>query len=202
MGGWTPLLSATAKGHGGAVGVLLAAGAVPVINENDTVATEEIRYGDNDRLAARVAQMVPFMKSVFESVGVNGYSLEGNVSSTLDSHRLLEHALAQPDGVAVQDRLIESLFRRYFTEACNLGDREVLAAACTEAEVPGDWKAVLDDDDALLDDVIEKMESAQVERRIHGVPHFTIDGKHEVSGGQEPSVFLAIFKRIEAEQAS
>jgi glutamate 5-kinase len=37
---------------------LLARGAVPVINENDTVATAEIRYGDNDRLAARVAQMI------------------------------------------------------------------------------------------------------------------------------------------------
>lgn len=37
---------------------LLALKAVPVINENDTVATQELRYGDNDRLAARVAQMV------------------------------------------------------------------------------------------------------------------------------------------------
>jgi glutamate 5-kinase len=37
---------------------LLGLGAVPVINENDTVATEEIRFGDNDRLGARVAQMV------------------------------------------------------------------------------------------------------------------------------------------------
>jgi glutamate 5-kinase len=36
---------------------LLACGAVAVVNENDTVATEELRYGDNDRLAARVAQM-------------------------------------------------------------------------------------------------------------------------------------------------
>jgi len=36
---------------------LLSLGALPVINENDTVATTEIRYGDNDRLAARVAQM-------------------------------------------------------------------------------------------------------------------------------------------------
>ena len=36
---------------------LLALGAVPVVNENDTVATAEIRFGDNDRLAARVAQM-------------------------------------------------------------------------------------------------------------------------------------------------
>jgi glutamate 5-kinase len=37
---------------------LLALGAVPVVNENDTIATAEIRFGDNDRLAARVAQMV------------------------------------------------------------------------------------------------------------------------------------------------
>jgi glutamate 5-kinase len=36
---------------------LLALGAVPVVNENDTIATTEIRFGDNDRLAARVAQM-------------------------------------------------------------------------------------------------------------------------------------------------
>jgi glutamate 5-kinase len=37
---------------------LLGAGAVPVINENDTVATSEIRFGDNDRLAARVSSMM------------------------------------------------------------------------------------------------------------------------------------------------
>ena len=37
---------------------LLALGCVPVINENDSVATAEIRFGDNDRLAARVAEMV------------------------------------------------------------------------------------------------------------------------------------------------
>jgi glutamate 5-kinase len=37
---------------------LLSAGVVPVVNENDTVATDEIRFGDNDRLAALVAVMV------------------------------------------------------------------------------------------------------------------------------------------------
>jgi len=42
----------------GTIGQLLRLGAVPVINENDTVATNEIRFGDNDRLAARVAQMI------------------------------------------------------------------------------------------------------------------------------------------------
>ncbi|MGI9365649.1 MAG: glutamate 5-kinase [Rhizobiaceae bacterium] len=37
---------------------LLSFGAVPVVNENDTIATSEIRYGDNDRLASRVATML------------------------------------------------------------------------------------------------------------------------------------------------
>jgi len=37
---------------------LLQLGCIPVINENDTVATAEIRFGDNDRLAARVAEML------------------------------------------------------------------------------------------------------------------------------------------------
>lgn len=37
---------------------LLRAGVIPIINENDTITTEEIRVGDNDRLAAKVAQMV------------------------------------------------------------------------------------------------------------------------------------------------
>jgi len=40
------------------INTLLAMGTVPVINENDTVATAEIRFGDNDRLAARVAAMM------------------------------------------------------------------------------------------------------------------------------------------------
>ncbi len=37
---------------------LIERGAIPIVNENDTVATAELRYGDNDRLAARVAQMI------------------------------------------------------------------------------------------------------------------------------------------------
>ena len=40
------------------IGTLLAQRSVPVVNENDTVATSEIRYGDNDRLSARVASMM------------------------------------------------------------------------------------------------------------------------------------------------
>ncbi|MEO1694158.1 MAG: glutamate 5-kinase [Pseudomonadota bacterium] len=42
----------------GTIETLLRHGVVPVVNENDTIATTEIRYGDNDRLSARVASMV------------------------------------------------------------------------------------------------------------------------------------------------
>jgi glutamate 5-kinase len=37
---------------------LLALGTVPIVNENDTVATDEIKFGDNDTLAALVANLV------------------------------------------------------------------------------------------------------------------------------------------------
>lgn len=40
------------------ISTLLSLGAIPIINENDSVATAEIRYGDNDRLSARVATMI------------------------------------------------------------------------------------------------------------------------------------------------
>ncbi len=50
---------------------LLAAGVLPIINENDTITTEEIRVGDNDRLAAKVAQMVQAQHLVILT-GVDG----------------------------------------------------------------------------------------------------------------------------------
>ncbi|WP_338466429.1 glutamate 5-kinase [Novosphingobium sp. ZN18A2] len=56
------------------LGRLLAAGAVPVINENDSVATNEIRFGDNDRLAARVAQ----------AAGANGVLLLSDIDGLYD----------------------------------------------------------------------------------------------------------------------
>jgi glutamate 5-kinase len=54
---------------------LLSLGVVPVVNENDSVATEEIRFGDNDRLAARVAQ----------AAGAQGVVLLSDVDGLYDS---------------------------------------------------------------------------------------------------------------------
>ncbi len=58
------------------LGRLLSLGVVPVINENDSVATEEIRFGDNDRLAARVAQ----------AAGAHGVILLSDVDGLFDAN--------------------------------------------------------------------------------------------------------------------
>ena len=65
---------------------LLGAGAVPVINENDSVATEEIRFGDNDRLAARVAQ----------AAGAKGVVLLSDVDGLFDRAPHLPGAMLLP----------------------------------------------------------------------------------------------------------
>jgi glutamate 5-kinase len=54
------------------VETLLRLGVVPVVNENDTVATQEIRYGDNDRLAARIAQMTAAEALLLFSLDIDG----------------------------------------------------------------------------------------------------------------------------------
>ncbi len=61
------------------IDTLLKLGAVPVINENDTVATNEIRFGDNDRLAARVAAMISADTLVLLSTIDGLYTADPNV---------------------------------------------------------------------------------------------------------------------------
>lgn len=68
------------------LGRLLDLGAVPVINENDSVATEEIRFGDNDRLAARVAQ----------AAGAQGVLLLSDVDGLYDRNPALPGAVHLP----------------------------------------------------------------------------------------------------------
>ncbi|MFM2410686.1 MAG: hypothetical protein RL481_1514 [Pseudomonadota bacterium] len=73
---------------------LLAAGAVPVINENDSVATEEIRFGDNDRLAARVAQ----------AAGARGVVLLSDVDGLYDRNPADPAARLVPEVAKVDGR--------------------------------------------------------------------------------------------------
>ena len=74
---------------------LLALGAVPVINENDSVATAEIRFGDNDRLAARVASMMEADCLVLLSDVDGLYSADPTRESA--AHHIAEVARVTPE---------------------------------------------------------------------------------------------------------
>jgi glutamate 5-kinase len=74
---------------------LLGAGAVPVINENDSVATEEIRFGDNDRLAARVAQ----------AAGATGVILLSDVDGLFDRPPAQPGAILVPEVTKIDGRV-------------------------------------------------------------------------------------------------
>ncbi len=75
--------------------MLLTLGSIPVINENDTVATAEIRYGDNDRLAARVASMMEADLLVLLS-DVDGL-YTADPSRDADAHHIADVAAITPE---------------------------------------------------------------------------------------------------------
>ena len=135
---------------------LLALGAVPIVNENDTVATAEIRYGDNDRLAARVAQMasadclillsdvdalytadptrnpnarpIPLVEEIDASI----VAMAGESASDLGSGGMITKLAAARVGVMRLDRLIDRLARRL----------DVLGSARRRARQGGDHRLV------------------------------------------------------------
>ena len=74
---------------------LLEAGVVPVVNENDSVATEEIRFGDNDRLAARVGQ----------AAGASAVILLSDIDGLMDRDPAQEGAEIVPVVRGVTDRI-------------------------------------------------------------------------------------------------
>ncbi len=70
-------------------------GAVPIINENDTVAVDEIRFGENDILAALVAGMIGAQVVVFLT-GVDGVIKKGQVLDVIEKVDAETHSLARP----------------------------------------------------------------------------------------------------------
>ncbi len=78
---------------------LLSLGVVPVINENDSVATEEIRFGDNDRLAARIAQ----------AAGAQGVILLSDIDGLFSANPLTHPAAQLVPRVERIDASIEAM---------------------------------------------------------------------------------------------
>ncbi len=71
---------------------LFRLGAIPIVNENDTTATSEIKYGDNDRLAARVAQIIGADTLIIFS-DVDGLYDQGNKKKLIKEVRKIDESI-------------------------------------------------------------------------------------------------------------
>jgi predicted DsbA family dithiol-disulfide isomerase len=114
--------------------------------------------------------------------------------NSIDAHRLIALAGEQGD----QGALVESLFRGYFSEGRDLGDRETLLDLAGRAGLDqGRAGSLLDGDEGL-----ESIRAAEVKARrlgVQGVPYFVINGEVAISGAQGPKAFLDAFDRVSAD---
>lgn len=82
------------------IDTLLEVGAIPVVNENDTVATNEIRFGDNDRLAARVASMISADCLILLSDVAGLYSADPRRHADAEFISLVKHITPEIEAMA------------------------------------------------------------------------------------------------------
>ncbi|KEJ88561.1 glutamate 5-kinase [Sulfitobacter donghicola] len=79
---------------------LLGYGAVPIVNENDTIATDEIRFGDNDRLAAQIAVTVGADQLILLSDVDGFYSANPSTDSTATRYDVIERITPEIEAMA------------------------------------------------------------------------------------------------------
>ena len=116
--------------------------------------------------------------------------------NTLDSHRLIRWA-----GTAgCQDQVVETLFRRYFTDGEDIGRHEILLDAAAEAGM--DTDIVADLLNRGVDRELIRREDMQARHiGIQGVPSFVINGKWVMVGAQDTATLVKMFDKLMAREA-
>jgi len=140
----------------------------------------------------RTAQMLPHMAEVGRGDGIN-FSYGGKIGNTMNSHRLIEWSKKK----GKQDEVVMALFEAYFEKEKDISDLSVLLDCAVKAALNRDEaKKFLESDE--LSDVVRKEVAEAYEKDVTGVPNFTFDGKYSLSGGQDPAVFLNVFRKLGA----
>uniref|UniRef100_A0A8R7QZM4 DSBA-like thioredoxin domain-containing protein n=1 Tax=Triticum urartu TaxID=4572 RepID=A0A8R7QZM4_TRIUA len=125
---------------------------------------------------------------MFRGLGFE-YDMSGLTGNTMDSHRLI--TLAGHQGYDKQNALVDELFVSYFCQGKYIGDRQVLMDAARKVGIEGAEELLLDPSKGV-DEVKEELN--KYSSGISGVPHFVINGKYQLSGGQPPNIFMRAFE--------
>lgn len=145
-----------------------------------------------NKFGPQFEQMAARMSEIFAGLGME-YDLNGLTGNTLDSHRLLH--LAGSQGSDKQHKLAEELSLGYFTQGKYIGDRKFLLESARKVGIEG-AAAFLDDPNNGLNEVNEELQ--QYSAQISGVPHYVINGKFHLNGGQPTENFLKAFQMAAA----
>ncbi|KAL9106537.1 MAG: hypothetical protein Q9227_008452 [Pyrenula ochraceoflavens] len=147
---------------------------------------------------ARAQQIFQYVGSAAHSAGLN-FKFGGMTGPSRNGHRLVHYAKVH-GGEDAQNKTMLGLWRRYFEEEKDITRLEVLVETGVEAGLgtAEEVKGYLEggEDVGLVDG---EAEEASFGMGISGVPHYTVNGKWEVSGGQEPEVFLKVFEKARGE---
>ena len=125
------------------------------------------------------------------------FSRIGRTPSTLDAHRLIRWARIE----GLQQRVVDILFRRYFTEGQDISDRKILADAAEEAGLDRDLVERLLESEADREEVRAE-DAAARDIGVSGVPTFLIDGKYVVQGAQEPDLWARVIDELQQAAAA
>ncbi len=137
---------------------------------------------------ARAVEVYGRIAEAAEAAGVV-LNLEGigRTPNTLDAHRLIHWAGLEGRQTAV----VSALFRAYFHDGRDIGDRATLADVAGKAGMDADLAARLLATDADTADIVARDAHAR-QRGVSGVPCFIIANEYAVSGAQPPEVWAQV----------
>ncbi|KAJ1958548.1 hypothetical protein GGI12_004704 [Dipsacomyces acuminosporus] len=146
-----------------------------------------------DKFGDRAEQIFERLTTVGKEEGIE-FNFDGKMSNTLDAHRLVDYAKLYGDSEK-EDKVVDSLFKRYFELAQDIGDINVLLDAAEEAGLDrAQTKQYLYSDDGI-DSVKRKIKYFQ-SLGVTGVPFYIINDRFGISGAETPETILAAFDKI------
>ncbi|OQO01159.1 hypothetical protein B0A48_13402 [Cryoendolithus antarcticus] len=140
----------------------------------------------------RTQVMFGHLARLGKQVGID-FKFAGKTGNTRDSHRLIQ--LGKTKGEDVQTRVVEQLFNAYFEANEDITTTPVLIARGVKAGLDeSEVKSWLEEGKGGPE-VDREVKQAQ-QSFVTGVPNFTINGRHEVQGAEEPAAFLQVFGEV------
>lgn len=171
--------------------------------ELDPYASREVVSSTLDRFAVKyhlskeeAAERIEAISRMGRSEGIDFRYISTRYTNTFDSLRLTKYAQAKG-----KSEIITQLFDAYFTKNLELADHDVLKNIAGQCGLDSEEvSAVLASDRYAAE--VRTDEQEAMERDIHGVPYFLINGKYTVSGVQPTAMLKEAIEKILAEEAS